>query len=269
MTDKQTVLITGGGSGIGKELVRLFANDGYDIVVFSLVQEELDQLREELGRSSDEGVHLYQADLSLPGAAQAVFDQCQANGHDIDILVNNAGFAMFGEHVDQDLEPQHNMMRLNIIAVSELARVFGAAMKARGAGRILNIGSTLGIAPVPHGALYGASKAFVNSLSVALAHELEPYGVTVSCMEPYATNTNFFVAAGEQSAGESEQSSDEIVEQIKAHDPKMVAQIAYAGLMAGKPIILPNFTFRRLSWLARALPTNYVARIMGNAFKSM
>ena len=264
----KTVLITGGGSGIGRELVRRFADDDYAIVVFSLVQEELDDLGKELeAKIGKESFKLYQADLSLTGAAEKVFETCQKDGLQIDILVNNAGFAIFGEHVEQSLEKLRNMVSLNIMALMELSTLFGRDMAKRGSGKILNIGSTLGIAPVPYATLYGGTKAFVNTFTVALGEELRDKGVVVSCMEPYATNTKFYETSSEKAAHDSDVTSDEFAEKTKAHDPAMVAKFAYEGLMDGKAIILPGFQFKMLSWFMRATPTRWMAANLGKTFK--
>lgn len=260
----KTVLITGGGSGIGRELVRILAREGYQIVVFSLVQEELDALQTELEATlSSDHIHLYQADLSQPGAAAAVMEQCDKDGLEIDVLVNNAGFALWGECVEQEIGKLHAMMQLNIFAVTELSQLFGQRMKARGSGRILNIGSVLGISPVPLAAVYGATKSYVNSFSVALALELEPYGVQVSVIEPFLTNTNFmnYSLSHSPTPLDEEGCEQSIANSNKAgHSPEIVAQTAYDGLMKGKTIIMPSRMITLIFWLNRVRSQVSVAR---------
>lgn len=260
----QTALITGGGSGIGRELVRLFAKDGYQIVVFSLVQAELDALGAELAQSLPaERFHLFQADLSQPGAAQRVVQLCSEHSLEIDVLVNNAGFALWGQYVEQDDAKLNSMMQLNMVAVAELSQLFGRKMKARGAGKILNIGSTLGVSPVPISALYGATKAFVNSFSVALAVELEPHGVHVSVAEPFLTKTNFLNYSLSHSPTKltGEEQAKNIADADKiAQSPEKVAKAAYEGLMNGKTIIMPGFIIRLLFWFNRVRPQKAVAK---------
>jgi len=266
----KTALITGGGSGIGRELVRLFARDGYRIVVFSLVQEELDALGAELAQSlPPERIHLFQMDLSEPGAAAKVAQTCDAQGVEVDVLVNNAGFALWGEVVEQDAEKLHTMMHLNIIAVAELSRLFGQKMKARGTGRILNVGSTLGVSPVPISAVYGATKAFVNSFTVALAVELAPYGVEVSCVEPFLTTTNFlnYSLSNSPTSLSKEQRDENIAKTSKiAHSPEKVAREAYNGLMKGKTIIMPGPLIRLIFWVNRVRSQKAVAKVFHKAF---
>lgn len=266
----KTVLITGGGSGIGRELVRLFIKDNYTVIVFSLLQQELDDLSEELAARYDQDRFiLVQADLSEPHAAQKVFTWCEDHDYRVDILVNNAGFSIAGEHVDQHLHHIHNMLMLNMITLAELSLLFGRQMKARGYGKILNIGSTLGISPLPLSAAYAASKAFVNSLSTSLAVELAPYGVTVSCMEPYLTKTKFIQTNNAVSVRQPEAPPPNIEKQERSgHNVDMVARYAYEGLQKGETVILPGFLFFVLSMIMRALPQPLVARILYRLVKS-
>lgn len=259
----KTALITGGGSGIGLELVRLFAKDDYKIVVFSLDQNELDELKQELtAKLSHENIHLVQADLSLPNAAMQVLNYCDEKKLEIDVLVNNAGFALWGEVAEQNITIGNKLLQLNIVALTELSQVFGERMKSRGAGKILNIGSTMGISPVPLAALYASSKAYVNAFSVALAFELEPHGVEVSCIEPYLTKTKFMTTSMEHSTKTSgpDYSVEEIEKAANAHSATMVAEKAYAGLMKGEKVIMPGKIFHLIAWLMRTLPQIWVAK---------
>ncbi|MEM1194663.1 MAG: SDR family oxidoreductase [Pseudomonadota bacterium] len=260
----KTALVTGGGSGIGREFVRLFARQNYQIVVFSLVQDELDALQTELERSlSPEHIHLFQLDLSRPNASADVVEVCEAKGLEIDILVNNAGFALWGECVEQDPDKLNAMMQLNIVALTELSQQFGRKMKARRGGKILNVGSTLGVSPVPVAAVYGATKAYVNSFSVALALELAPYGVEVCVVEPFLTKTNFLTYSLQNSPTRLDaQRQDESIARANklAHSPEMVARAAYEGLMKGKTIIMPGALIRLIFWFNRVRSQKSVAK---------
>jgi short-subunit dehydrogenase len=260
----KTALITGGGSGIGRELVRLFLKESYCVIVFSLLQEELDDLSEELSVNYDPNhFTLIQADLSLPEAAQKVFDWCVEHNRDVDVLVNNAGFSISGEFVDQKVETVRSMLMLNAVTLTELSILFGKKMKTRGHGKILNIGSTTGISPVPLSAVYAASKAYVNSVSTSLAVELKPYGVQVSCMEPYLTRTKFVKTCHAVSVRDADAPPPDVVKQERTgHSAEMVAQYAYNGLMKDKIIILPGFLFSLLSFIMRVLPQTLVAKVL-------
>jgi short-subunit dehydrogenase len=260
----KTALITGGGSGIGRELVRWFMRDDYSVIVFSLLQEELDDLARELSaRYDEERFTLVQADLSLPNAAKRVLDWCEENNREVDVLVNNAGFCISGELVDQKEETVHTLLMLNTVTLTELCILFGKKMKTRGYGKILNIGSTVGISPVPLSAAYAASKAYVNSVSTSLSVELKPYGVQVSCMEPYLTRTKFVKTCNAVTVRDADAPPPDIAKQERTgHSVGRVARYAYNGLMKGKIVILPGFLFALLAFIARALPQPLVAKVL-------
>jgi len=260
----KTALITGGGSGIGKELVKLFLRDNYRVLIFSLLQEELDQVASELGTGLQPGqLTLVQQDLSLANAAEQVYDYCITNNFEIDVLVNNAGFALWGEVVAQSTKIANTLMQLNIVALSELSHLFGKKMKEKGSGQILNIGSIMGISPVPLSAHYASSKAYVNAFSVALAHELRPHGVFVSCMEPNLTKTKFMSTS--VSLSNSAMAAGKEIEEMEdkiAHSPTMVAELAYQGLKKKKMVIMPGRKFHLIAWLMRTLPQTFVANFI-------
>jgi short-subunit dehydrogenase len=262
----ETVLVTGGASGIGRELVRLFIKNDCRVIVFSLVQEELDDLSEELSAAYDANrFFLVQADLSQPHAAQEVFDWCVDHGHEVDILVNNAGFSITGEHADQNIDHIHDMLSLNMVTLAKLSLLFGKKMKEKRQGKILNIGSTTGISPVPLSAAYAASKSFVNSLSTSLAMELKPYGVIVSCMEPYLTKTKFVQSCNARSVGMKGAPPPDSEKQEAAgfaHSAEKVARYAYEGLKKRKTVILPDFLFVVIAGIMRALPQSLVAGVL-------
>ncbi|QQD17309.1 SDR family NAD(P)-dependent oxidoreductase [Spongiibacter nanhainus] len=228
----KTVLITGGGSGIGRQFCRLFAADGYRLVVFSLVQEELDDLSAELRRDfpSIESV-LVQKDVARDGAADEVFAYCQQQQLSIDVLVNNAGFCAFGDHVAIDGRRMESMLKLNVLGLTQMCRVFGEDMKRRGGGKILNVGSMAGYIPTVGMAAYCASKAYVNNFSAGLAAELADYGVQVSVLCPPATQSKFMATAkGDDDTGKA-------VEKFvsgKMFSAEDVAKAGYKGLFAGK-----------------------------------
>lgn len=228
----KTVLITGGGSGIGRQFCRLFAEDGYRLVVFSLVQAELDDLAAELQRDfpSIESV-LVQKDVAQDGAADEVFAYCQQQQLNVEVLVNNAGFCAFGDHVAIDGRRMESMLKLNVLGLTQMCRVFGEDMKRRGGGKILNVGSMAGYIPTVGMAAYCASKAYVNNFSAGLAAELGDYGVQVSVLCPPATQSKFMATAkGDDDTGKA-------VEKFvsgKMFSAEEVATAGYKGLFSGK-----------------------------------
>jgi len=146
------------------------------------------------GLRRDHGVevHVCAIDLAERGAARHLLEFTEARNLSIDALVNNAGFGVLDEHVDTDLELLQQMLQLNIVTVAELLLLYGAHMRRRRSGMILNIASAAAYQSTPYFAAYGASKSFVLNFSEALAKELEDYGVSVSCLSPGPTDTGFF-----------------------------------------------------------------------------
>jgi short-subunit dehydrogenase len=187
-----TALITGATSGIGLEMARQLAAKQADLVLVARRAAELEKLARQLQVAHGVSVTTIVADLSVAGAAAGVFEEIRRRQITVDWLINNAGVGLYGDHADLDPADIAGMLQLNVIAVSDLCRLFGAEMKQRGSGRILNIASTAAYQPAPYFAAYGASKAFVLNFSEALAKELEDYGVTVSCLSPGPTQTAFF-----------------------------------------------------------------------------
>ena len=135
------------------------------------------------------------ADLSAPGAVQALTDRVHALGVDVDILVNNAGYGNFGPFVETPLDVELSMIQVNIVALTELTKRLLPAMVSRKSGRILNVASTAAFFPGPLMAVYYATKAYVLSFSEAIAAELEGSGVTVTALCPGPTASGFQAVA--------------------------------------------------------------------------
>jgi short-subunit dehydrogenase len=192
MNKVMTTLLTGASGGIGLEMCRLLAARGHRLVLASRSAQKLEDVAGGLRRDYGVEVHICGIDLSAPGAAERLLEFTQAKKLSIDALVNNAGFGMIDEHVDTDPEALRQMLQLNIVTVAELCRLYGAHMKRRRSGMILNVASAAAFQPTPYFAAYGASKSFVLNFSEALAKELEDYGVSVSCLSPGPTDTVFF-----------------------------------------------------------------------------
>lgn len=226
------VIVTGAGSGIGKEFTKLYLGDGSSVLAVSLLQEELDQLTDDF-RFVGPRLQTLQMDLSKPDAAASLLQWCQANDWVPDVLINNAGFACFGESVDLPVDRVSNMLALNVVTLTEMSMLFGRLMKERRRGSILNVGSTAGMVPSTRMASYGGSKSYVNTFTYALAAELKPYGVTVTCLTPGATQTKFAQAGGiDDFTGKS--LLHNMFDKNKAGSPAEVARGGYEALAAGK-----------------------------------
>ena len=177
-------LITGASSGIGRELAALFAADGHDLIITARRQSKLSEVKRTLERRYHVRVETVALDLSEPDAPRNLHDYTVSHGLTVDHLVNNAGFADWTGFLDADWHRQHEMMQLNMAALAELTYRYGRDMRGLGHGRILNISSVASMMAGPYMAMYFASKAFVRSLSEAVAYELRGTGVSVTCVSP-------------------------------------------------------------------------------------
>jgi len=257
MDKGSNALITGGSGGIGLELARLFARDGYRLLLVSLPKAELEAGREKLKREyPDTDVLTLRKDLSRPEAAREVFDWTRELGLEVDVLVNNAGFGTYGYLQDISVEREAAMIRLHVETLYRLTRLFLEGMLARDRGRILNLSSISAFQPNPLLATYGATKAFVLQFSRSLAFELREQGsrvrVTASCPTP-VKQTGF------QRAADMEDSS--LFSTWMTTTPDVVAQDSYRALMSGRELVIPGKGFQWLHGFLRLLPTPLLTRI--------
>jgi len=253
----KTVLITGGSGGIGREFSKLFALDGYRLVVFSLLVDELQSLREELRRLAPAAeVLVHPMDLAQPDAAEKVVAWCQNRSIEIDVLVNNVGFGLLGEHVELDAARVEQMLFLNNLLMTKLTLLIGRQMKARRSGSILIVSSMVGFSPAPFFAAYSGTQPFALAFSVAIARELGVHGVSVSCLCPGTTRTRFLDSA--QTAVESARGITRFVSAYTV-TPDVVAAAGYRGLKAGRLVIVPNTFLQIQAVFLRCLPMRLVS----------
>ena len=230
MSTHQTALITGASGGIGYELAKLFARDHYNLVLVARSGDKLIQLADDLQRQFGVVVQTVAVDLAAVPSPQFLFDQLRREGIAIDILVNNAGYGSFGEFAAMSLEDALGQINLNITALTALTRLFVPSMVERHSGKIMNVASTAGFQPGPLMVVYYATKAYVISFSEALANELKPNGVTVTCFCPGATETGFAARAGNDKT--------RLFQKLGPMDAKTVAADGYRGLMKGKTLVI-------------------------------
>lgn len=193
---KNTALITGASSGIGKELATIHAERGGNLILVARSRDKLNELKVELEKKHKVLVSIIPKDLSAAGAAKELFNEVQSLGIPVDYLMNNAGFGLVGKFHELPWERQMQMINLNMIALTELTYLFLQEMVARNNGKILNTSSTAGLIPGPLQAVYFASKAYVSSFSNAIAEELYDKNITVTALLPGATETGFAKTSG-------------------------------------------------------------------------
>src|SRR5258708_27058245 len=186
---RETVLIPGASSGIGLDLARVFADKKFDLLLTARTETKLRELARELEKQHKIEAHVIVADLALPDGSHRIFSEIVRLGLPIDNLVHNAGFGAYGEFKDIRLQQELDMIQVNITALPHLTNLALPQMIKRERGRIMNVASTAAFQPGPLMTVYYATKAYVLSFSEALANEVMPYGVTVTCLCPGATST--------------------------------------------------------------------------------
>ncbi len=227
----KTVLITGASSGIGYELAKLFATDGYHLVLVAKNEPRLFLIADELATTFHVSVIPLGQDLTEAQAANHIFARLQQEAITIDILVNNAGIGIYGAFAETDLMKELEVMQVNIVALTALTKLFLQEMLKRGKGKILNVASTAAFESGPFVAVYFATKAYVLSFSEALTEELRETGITVTTLCPGPTDTNFLKQAGVPSIGVVRNAT------MKA---SRVAMLGYCGLLTGKLRVVPG-----------------------------
>ena len=237
-------VVTGASSGIGLELAKEFARHQFDLVV-AAEDEGIAAAAEGL---RDLGVHVesVQVDLATYDGVEALVRRLRSLGKPVDAIAINAGIGVGGAFVDNDLRRELAVIQLNVVSTVHLAKRVLADMVARGEGRILFTSSIAAEMPAPFEAVYGASKAFVQSFAEAIRNELKDTNITVTALQPGATETNFFHRAGME---------DTRVGASEKDDPAQVAREGFEALMKGKDhVVAGSFKNKVQSTLAQITP---------------
>jgi short-subunit dehydrogenase len=221
-------VVTGASNGIGYELAKQFAQNGFDLLVTSTGPSinEAAIAFEKLGAQ----VETVQADLATYDGVETLYNKIKATGRSVDAIAINAGVGVGGDFArETDLKDELNLIELNVVSSVHLAKRVVKDMVDRHQGRILFTSSIAALMPGPFEAVYAGSKAFLHSFSEALRNELKDTGVTVTSLMPGPTDTNFFHRAGMDDTKAGADQKD---------DPAMVAKQGFEALMAGKDSIV-------------------------------
>lgn len=249
----KTALITGASAGIGRELAKLFALDRYDLVLVARNAGPLNEFAGELERQFGTKATTLPLDLSAEAAPQFLFDQLARQSIPVDVLVNNAGFGKLGAFSDASLAESLAQIELNVTTLTRMTKIFLTPMLERRSGKILNVASTAGFQPGPLMAVYYATKAYVISFSEALANEVSESGVTITCLCPGATDTEFQKRAGTEHTN--------LFRRFRPMDAKTVARDGYRALMKGKPLIISGTRNWLLAESLRISPRRLVTAV--------
>lgn len=249
--ERPLAVVTGASSGIGLELARVFAAEGYDVVAVAEDDELADavrQLREHGGTVVE-----VRSDLATFEGTERTAHDVLAVGRSIDALVLNAGVGVGGAFLDSPLEDHLRLVDLNVRSVVHLAHRLLPAMVARGEGRVLVTSSVAASMPAPYNATYAASKSFVQSFTEAIRRELKDAGVSVTALQPGPTDTEFF------ERGDLE---DTLLGKGPKDSPAKVAKKGYKALMKGKARVVVG-KGKPQPALSRVLPESAGAALHG------
>ena len=191
---RATALITGASSGIGVVFAREYASRGYDLIIAARRTDRLNKVATAITKDTGVAVTVVASDLSVPNSAAKLAKAVGSTP--VDVLVNNAGWGNIGPFSEEDLTSMADEINVNVIALTQLSRLFVDPMIERGRGTIINIASTAAYQPVPNMAVYAATKAYVLSFTEALWGELQGTGVSALAVSPGGTETEFFEVAG-------------------------------------------------------------------------
>jgi short-subunit dehydrogenase len=244
-------VVTGGSSGIGRELARQCIAHGHDVVLIA----DGDDVHDVAGQLGADVASVYsqQHDLSTYEGVEQAWREVQALGRPVDVLMLNAGVGVVGDFArESDLEAELRMVRLNCDSVIHLAKRVLPGMVARKSGRVLITSSVAATMPAALSAVYGATKAFDLSFAEALRAELEDTGVTVTAVQPGPTDTNFFRREGAENTRVARGHKDA---------PALVARQSWNAMMRGKhKLYAGSLRSRIMGWLGELLPEPTKAR---------
>lgn len=226
----QYVLITGASSGIGYELAKQFARNGYDLVI---VARDYDELKNRANELKDYGINAIpiSKNLFLQDEAYSLYSELKMNGISPEILVNDAGQGIYGKFQDTDIHREVDIVNLNIISVIILTKLFVKDRLPKGSGKILNLASIASKVPGPWHSVYHGTKAFILSWSEAIREELKDVGITVTALLPGPTDTDFF--------NKADMNRSKILEDKDTlASPEEVALDGYNALMNGEDKVI-------------------------------
>lgn len=192
----KTALITGASTGIGKELAKIHAEKGGNLIIVARSESKLAQLKKKLEEKYNIKVVVITKDLSDLNAPQEIYNEVKQEGIEIDYLINNAGFGALGKFHELNLARQISMINLNVTSLTALTHLFLPDFVKRNHGKILNTSSTASFMPGPLQAVYFATKAYVTFFSNALSEELHDTNITVTNLMPGATESEFGAISG-------------------------------------------------------------------------
>ncbi len=255
----KTVLITGASSGIGKAFAFQFAERGAHLIIVARSEDKLNKLANTIKEKYKVNCLPLVMDLSKENAARALFNHTESLKIAVDVLVNNAGVGAIGKFEAFDSERYHSLLHLNTVSLTELCWLYLPAMRAKNFGGIINVASTAAFLPLAYVAVYAASKSYVLHFSEALHGELLGTGVTVTCLCPSRTKTNFSKTADSPFLQDASRSSD---------TPENAARTGIRAFLKGKQTVISGGQKFVVSILPRFLSRSRVVKLASSQYKT-
>lgn len=253
-TKREYAVVTGGTRGIGYELAKILATNGYNLVLVARTETDLTRVAEEFRQQYGVQVATISKDLFDVEQAFALYDEVSMLDVPVEILVNDAGQGQYGEFVDTDIRRELDIIHLNISSLVVITKLFVRDMVANGHGRILNLSSIAGKLPGPWQSVYHGTKAFVQSFTEAIRSELKDTGVTVTALLPGATDTDFF--------NKADMNSSKIVQEGELADAEDVANDGYKALMSGDDMVISGMKNKIQVAMSNVTPDAKVADML-------
>jgi len=249
-------LVTGASEGLGREFAILAAKSGFDVILSARQEDKLQRLAHELTRAYHIDVKVIPADLSNPAEVERLWMEA-VQDREIGVLINNAGLGRNGAFSDPAGWPREaDSVSVNVVAATILLKAAATHMAENRSGHILNVASLAGFMPGPQMAVYHATKAYLLSLSDAVAVEMKGSGVRVTTLCPGVTETAFFAA----DAGERTTILNRILPMASA---EKVAQAGWTGMEKGRRIVVPGLLNKLVAFLSHVLPRRLMATVTG------
>ncbi len=251
--DKGYALITGATMGIGYELAKLFAQDGYNLVIVARTQEDLDKRKSEFSQQYGIDVISIASDLINPDAAFRLYEEVKRQNIIVNVLVNDAGQGQYGLFVESDIHRLLEIIQLNVSSLTVLTHLFLKDMVTRNEGKILQLASIASELPGPWQAVYHATKAYVLHFTEGVIRELKGTNVTMTALQPGATDTDFFNKADMQESK---------ILDTKLSNPVKVAKDGYEALMKGDDKVVSGFKNKAMVASSNVMPDTMIAAQM-------
>jgi uncharacterized protein len=253
-------LVTGAAKGIGRAIATELAKKGYKLLLVDIDNKGLQETAVTIGDLYGLPVETLHIDLSQQDAAERLKYWTRPFQDELTVVVNNAGYGLNGAFEQIPIQDQLNIIDVNIKAQLKIAHAFIPVLKQSGKAYLLNVGSTTCYQSVPYLSIYAASKAFIISFTRSLRYELKDSVISVSCLIPGSTDTDFVNRA---------KMGDHARRLANRYNmtPETVARIAVKGLFKRKSEIIPGFSNKLNAFLPKFFPKSFVERIAGNIYK--